>query len=354
MGKEIQISHSRLFNDLSKIIESRKTKIIQQANNNVVLMFWEIGTRINKEILNDERAEYGKRIVQAVSAQLQTQYGSAFGLRSVRRMMQFASEFKDAKIVSTLPTQLAWSHIIELLPLPMEAKIYYINEIHKNILSLRDLRYLISRKAFERQEIGDAQLSKDSIVPFNAFKDPYLLDALGLKDNFLEADLENAILVELEKFILELGGDFAFIERQKRFYCDGDDYYIDLLFYNRDWKRLVVVELKKGKFKPAYKGQMEFYLRWLNENMRKPDENQPVGLILCTEANRSVVELLELDKVGISVAEFWTKLPQKQEFEAKIHKLLAEAQERIERRKQLGSSAIKKQIEYFVEPENEE
>lgn len=170
------------------------------------------------------------------------------------------------------------------------------------------------------------------------FKDPYLLDILELKDNFLESDLESAILLELEKFILEFGHGFAFLERQKRIIIDGDDFKIDLLFYHRALRRLIVIELKTGRFKPQFKGQMELYLKWLDRYERKEGENAPIGLILCTEASRDQIELLEMDKAGIAVAEFWTNLPTKSDFERLIKRILVESEERVERRKYLESN----------------
>jgi len=354
MAKEIEIKNDTLFNDLCKIIEIEKREITIRANNGVVMMFWKVGKRINNEILNNERAIYGKQIVNAVSSQLQLKYGNTFHERNVRRMIQFATQFPDSKIVSPLATQLSWTHIVELLPLPMEAKLYYANEVRENMLSKRDLRYLISRKTFERREIANAQLTQNSLIPFNTFKDPYLLDVLGLKENFLEADLENAILKELEKFILEFGKGFAFIDRQKRITIGDKDFYIDLLFFHRELKRLVVIELKIGEFKAAHKGQLELYLKWLDKNERKEGENAPIGIILCTNADKDQIELLQLDKSGIAVAEFWTKLPPKKELHAKINQIMAEAQERLERRKQLGKGTAQKQIEYFIEPDEEE
>lgn len=204
------------------------------------------------------------------------------------------------------------------------------------MLGRNAFRKLISRKAFERKEIANAQLSVESVVPFDAFKDPYLFDILGLQDGYLENDLEASILRELEKFILEFGKGFAFVERQKRMIIDGEDFYLDLLFYHRVLKRLVAVELKIGKFQAKHKGQMELYLKWLNKFERQSDENVPIGLILCAENSREQVELLEMDKSGIMVAEYWTALPPKQEFEKKIHTLLIEARERLEQR-QLGA-----------------
>jgi predicted nuclease of restriction endonuclease-like (RecB) superfamily len=201
---------------------------------------------------------------------------------------------------------------------------------------IRELRHTIARKAFERTEIANTQLTHQSLVPFNVFKDPYLLDVFDLKDNFLESDLENAILLELEKFILEFGNGFAFMERQKRIIIDGDDFKIDLLFFHRILRRLVAIDLKIGRFKPKYKGQMELYLKWLNRYERKEGENAPIGLILCTEASREQIELLEMDRAGIAVAEYWTNLPPKTEFEKLLNNILEEANERIERRKYLA------------------
>ena len=167
----------------------------------------------------------------------------------------------------------------------------------------------------------------------HTFKDPYSLDFLGLKDGYLENDLEAAILKELEFFILELGKGFAFIERQKRMIIDGDDFYLDLLFYHRKLKRLVTIELKIDKFKATYKGQMELYLKWLNKYEKQDGEEFPIGLILCTEASPEQIELLEMGKDGIIVSEYWTELPPKKLLEQEIQKALIAARERIAQKK---------------------
>jgi predicted nuclease of restriction endonuclease-like (RecB) superfamily len=269
-------------------------------------------------------------------------------------MVQFADVFPEIKIVSPLATQLSWSHFVEILPLEsQEARLYYANDAAVRHLGKRELRYQISRKAYERREIANARISDKSVVPFNVFKDPYLLDTLALKENFLESDLEKAILKELEAFILEFGHGFTFVERQKRMTMDDEDFTLDLLFFHRVLKRLVAIELKIGKFIPQYKGQMEFYLKWLNKYERKDGENEPIGLILCTKASRNQIELLELDKAGIAVAEYWTNLPPKALLEEKIKAILSEAQERLERRKLLASGKGQKQVEYFLEPKDD-
>jgi len=344
----------KLLDDLVGIIEGRKENIYRQVNSGLVLTFWEVGKRVNDEILGNERAEYGKKIVSTVSTQLQARYGDNYAVRSLRRMIQFATQFSDEKIVSTLSTQLSWSHIIELLPLEkMDAKLYYANEAAVARLSVHDLRHLISRKGFERRDIANLSLTHLSQVPFNVFKDPYLLDELGLKENFLEADLEKAIVCELEKFVLEFGQGFSFIARQKRLIFNETDYYVDLLFFHRDLKRLVAIELKTGKFLPMYKAQMEMYLRLLNEQERREGENEPIGIILCSSADRQLVEFLQMDKAGIAVAEFWAKFSSKEDFERKLAAIAAEARERLERRKLKGAGEIPKQVEYFIEPKDD-
>lgn len=177
---------------------------------------------------------------------------------------------------------------------------------------------------------------------------------LGLKENFLEADLEKAVLSELESFILEFGHGFTFIERQKRMIIDGEDIILDLLFFHRKLKRLVAIELKIGKFKAAYMGQMSLYLKWLNRFERQKGEEAPIGIILCTSAEREKIELLELDKAGIAVAEYWTELPPKKQFERKIKEIMREAKERLQRRKLFPKSDVQKQIDFFFEPNDEE
>jgi predicted nuclease of restriction endonuclease-like (RecB) superfamily len=323
-----------LFEEISAMIEQSRRTIYAQTNNVTVLLFWKIGQRINNDILENKRADYGKQIVSALATQLSGRYGRSFELRNLRRMMQVAEQFFDFEIVSALPTQLSWSHFVEVLPLKtQDAKMFYLNEAARGYYSTRKLRALINRKAYERKEIADTQISPSSPIPVGAFKDPYLFDILGLKDEYLEADLENAILCELEKFILEFGKGFAFVERQKRMIIDGKDFKLDLLFFNRNLKRLVAIDLKQGQFDAAFNGQMKLYLKWLNRYERLEGENEPIGLTLCAGGNhREQIELLEMDKDGIMVAEYWTNLPPKKEFEQKIHTILTETRERLAQR----------------------
>jgi len=352
--EEVRIEESVLFNRISSIIEDRKLRAQTHANQESILMFWEIGKYIGSVLLGGERAEYGKQIVVTLSQQLQEKYGKSFDYPNLTRMVKFATRFPDVEIIVPLAQQLSWSHFITLLPLKSdEAFMFYANDAASRQLGKRELRKQISRKAYERREIADSQLTELSAVPFNVFKDPYLLDILGLKDNYLEADLEKAIIADIEAFILEFGNGFTFVARQKRMTMDGDDFVLDLLFYHRILKRLVAVELKIGKFKPSYMGQMQFYLKWLNRYERQEGENAPIGIILCTETSRDQIELMELDKEGIAVAEYWTQLPPKAEFERKINQIYEEAKERMERRKLLTSNTPNN-IEYFYEPKDDD
>lgn len=281
----------------SEVIEEGQAAAARQANLALTLTFWRLGRLVGEEMLGSERAAYGE------------------------------------KIVVSLGRQLSWTHFRALLPLKSpEARAFYAQEAVSQGLSVRGLRQLIARKGYERREIANAQIVGETSVPRDVFRDPYLLDFLGLEDTFLERDLEAALSRDMEKFLLEAGNGFAFVERQKRMIIDDDDYHLDLLFFSRPLRRLVAVELKIGKFKAAYEGQMKLYLRWLDRYERREGEESPIGLILCTETSREQIELLEMHKDGIVVAEYWTALPPKAELQARIQHAYEAAAERVARR----------------------
>ena len=352
---KFEVDENLLFQQIVKIVENRKFRVNTQVNQNTTIMYWEIGQHINNVVLEKKRAAYGKRILPELAAKLMNRYGKVFSERNLYRMVLFAERFPNKQILPPLAAKLTWSHIIELLPLKTdEAREFYANDVLKRNYGAKELRHQIARKAYERREIANTALSKKSTVPFNIFKDPYLLDFFGLKENYVEADLEKAILIELEKFILEFGHGFTFVERQKRMIIDGEDIVLDLLFFHRILKRLVAVELKLGVFKASYKGQMELYLKWLDKHERHNDEETPIGIILCATASREKIELLEMDKAGIAVAEYWTHLPPKAEFETKIKEILLEAKERLERRKLFSQENFTKQIDYFYEGKDDD
>jgi predicted nuclease of restriction endonuclease-like (RecB) superfamily len=323
-----------LHAELRELIASSRQRLAGAVNAELTRLYWRVGERLRTEVLGGaDRAKYGDQLINRVGDQLAQEFGRGFEAKNLRRMVQFAQAFPLPEIVATLSRQLSWSHFVNLLPLKTEpARQFYASQAAANTWSVRELRQQIERKAFERTELAALQAPAHQTTPALVFKDPYFLDFLGLRQGHDEADLEAAILRQLEAFILELGRGFAFVERQKRMVIDGDDFYLDLLFYHRRLRRLVAIELKLGRFKAAHKGQMELYLKWLDKHERQPGEEAPIGLILCAESSREQVELLQMHKDGITVAEYWTELPPKAELEQQLHAALLEARERLARR----------------------
>lgn len=336
-----------LLADLQEIIHRGKSQAVAAVNSALTLTYWHVGQRINTEVLHGERAAYGQQVVASVAERLVMQYGKSFEAKNLRRMMQFAEVFSDLEIVVPLARQLSWSHFLLLIPLPShEARRFYASQAAQAAWGKRELIRQIERKTFERSAIADSKLAlaaPDTTPDLThalagSFKDPYFFDFLDLAQGYLENDLEQALIRELEQFILELGKGFAFVERQKRMIIDGEDFYLDLLFYHRRLKRLVAVELKIDRFKAAHKGQMELYLNWLDKYERQPDEAAPIGLILCAQAGTEQVELMNLQKDNIMVAEYWTELPPKAVLEAKLHTALIEIRERLAEQKRIEKS----------------
>ncbi len=327
-----------LLNELKELIKQGQHFAISSVNSSIISTYWHIGKRINEEVLEGKRAEYGKRVIDSLARELVLQYGRSFERRNLRRMMQFAEVFPNLEIVVPLARQLSWSHFLILIAIKSEeARLFYARKASESGWSKRTLRYQIERKVFERSQIADTKLALAESEHFSGnFKDPYFLEFLNLKDDYLENDLEKGLLKELENFILELGKGFAFVERQKRMIIDGEDFYLDLLFYHRQLKRMVAIELKIGRFKAAFKAQMELYLNWLNKHEREHGEETPIGLILCTEAGKEQVELLNMEKDNIMVAEYWTKLPPKELIEEKLHNSLMELRSQLAKRYLLG------------------
>jgi predicted nuclease of restriction endonuclease-like (RecB) superfamily len=315
------------------IIERGRRVAAVQVNSTLTMTYWLVGRAIAVNTLRNSRADYGQQIVATLSHQLKARFGSGFDRTNVIRMISFARAFPEQNEVEALTQQLSWSHLRELLSLKSdEARRFYAREAATKHLSVRELRAAMARKAYERREIANSQIPVGSAVPRDTFKDPLILDTLGLHDSYLEKDLEAAILRDVQAFLLEVGNGFAFVSSQKRMVVDGDDFYLDLLFFSRPLRRLVAVELKIGKFDARFEGQMKLYLKWLDRYDRQPHEEAPVGLILCTEVSREQVELLEMHKDGIVVAEYWTALPPKAELEAKLAEIVRDAQERLARR----------------------
>jgi predicted nuclease of restriction endonuclease-like (RecB) superfamily len=333
-----------VVSDIRRMVDQAKAGLSATVNSALTLLHWRIGKRIHSEILKGVRADYGGQMIVLVAQQLEKDLGRGFSVKSLRHMLQFAEVYCNEEIVSTLSRQLAWSHFLEIIYLKDNLKRdFYAEMCRIERWSVRTLRQRIGSMLFERTALSKkpdeliahelANLRQtDILTPDLVLKDPYILDFLGLRDRYLEKDLEDAILRELENFLLELGAGFTFVARQKRLQIDNDDFYIDLLFYNRRLKRLVAIELKMDDFRAEHKGQMELYLRWLAKHEQEPGEAPPLGIILCTGKKREQIELLELDQTGIHVAEYLTGLPPRQVLEQKLQEAVALSKARLENR----------------------
>ena len=341
-GKEITKQHDVLLQDLRSMVDDARRHVAREVGSTLAMLYWQIGHRIQKDILENKRADYGKEIVVTVSRQLIAEFGSGFSEKNLWRMIQFSEVFPEKQIVVTLSRELSWSHFLALIPIKDELQRNFYAEMSRvERWSVRTLRKKINGMLFERtalskkpaalaqQEIAVLR-EEDKLSPDLVFRDPYLLDFLGLKDTYSEKDLESAILRDLEAFIMELGIGFSFVARQKRITVDNEDYYLDLLFFHRKLQQLVAVELKLGKFKPAYKGQMELYLRWLENYEQQPGEKSPLGLILCADKGIEQIELLQLDKGSIRVAAYLTELPPRELLQKKLHDAIIQARTRLE------------------------
>jgi predicted nuclease of restriction endonuclease-like (RecB) superfamily len=331
-----------LVRDLRQLITEARRHAASVVNSILTLLYWRVGDRIRRDVLQNERARYGAQILATLSQELMADFGRGFDATNLTRMMKFAEAFPDEEIVATLSQQLSWSHFRELLPLeqPLQRE-FYAEMCRMEGWSVRTLRGRIDSMLYERtalsrkpEELARKELAtlkrSGEVGPALVLKDPYILDFLDLQDHYMERDFEDAVLRELEMFLLELGAGFSFIARQKRIQLDGEDFYIDLLFYNRKLKRLVAVELKQGSFRPEYKGQMELYLRWLAKYESEEAEDQPLGIILCAGASTRQIELLELDAAGIHVAEYLTVLPPQDVLQRKLQDAISAARLRFE------------------------
>ncbi len=335
--------NKELFSEISTLIEESKKSVAVTVNASLTMLYWKVGKRINDEILQNQRGNYGQQIVSSLALKLTEKYGNGWSEQHLRHCLRSAETF-DEQILSAVRRELSWTHIKTIIYLedPLKRE-FYIEMCKLEKWSTRTLREKIDSLLFERTAISkkpeetisnelkelreNGKLSVEMV-----FRDPYFLDFLGLKDTYSEKDLEKAILNELEKFILEIGQGFTFVERQKRMTIDNEDYHLDLLFFHRKLKRLVAIDLKLGKFKASYKGQMELYLRYLEKHETEDGEESPIGLILCSEKSPEQIELLRLDESGIKVAEYMTELPSKKLLEKKLQKAIEMAKTQIENR----------------------
>jgi len=340
----------RLLDELRALIHQAREGVAQTVNAALVLLHWQVGQRVRTETLKEKRASYGQGIVATVSRELAAEFGRGFTEKALWRMIQFAETFPDQEIVAALSRQLSWSHFVEIIPIDDDLKRdFYAEMCRLERWSVRTLRQKIGGMLFERTALSKkpaelvrqelkALRHEDRLTPDLVFRDPYFLDFLQLADTYSEKDLETAILHELQRFLLELGSDFAFLARQKRITVGQDDFYLDLLFYHRRLRRLIALDLKLEKFMPAHKGQMELYLRWLEQHEMQPGEEPPLGLILCAAKDEEQVEMLQLDRSGIRVAAYLTALPPRRLLQKKLHEAVCEARARLDAKPEDSSS----------------
>lgn len=337
-----KIDHEDLLSELRSLIEQSRSRAARAVNSELVALYWHIGRRLRDEIVGNERAAYGKQVVATVSARLTAEYGRGFERSSLYRMMRFAEVFANEEIVAALRQQLSWTHLRELIAIDDPLKRRFYTEICRTERwSTRMLKAKVQGMLYERTAIAkrpdaviagelDALSADERMSADLVFRDPYVLDFLNLRGDFSEREFEAAILADLETFLLELGSGFSFITRQKRISIGADDYYLDLLFFHRGLRALVAIELKLGRFNARDKGQMELYLRWLDKHERQPNENPPLGLILCADKNEEQIELLELDKGAVRVASYLTELPPRDILERKLTAAIERARERLQ------------------------
>ncbi len=341
----MEVAKATLFSEVSRLIQEARVKVARTVNSELIMLYWSIGNTIKTDILQNNRAEYGKQVIKGLSEQLTEQFGRGWSEHQLRHCLRTAEVFTHDEILYALRTQLTWTHIRSLFSIKDELKrTFYLTMCATEHWDTRTLDEKIDSMIFERSAISrkpdeliKAELAKtqDSgmLSPDMVFKNSYFLDFVGLKDVYSEKDLEDAILVELQKFLGELGGDFAFVARQKQILIDGQSYWIDLLFFHRSLGRVIAIDLKLGKFKPEYEGQMLLYLRWLDRYEKKKGEQTPLGLILCSEGNTEHIEFLMLDGGNVKVAQYYLELPDRKLLEDQMHKAIQAAKLRYQEEK---------------------
>jgi predicted nuclease of restriction endonuclease-like (RecB) superfamily len=307
-----------LFGDVAGLIDGARTRAAAAVNSELVMLYWSVGKRVHEDVLGGERAEYGQAVVKRLAERLTERYGRGWSRRNLEKMVHLAEWLPELEKCETLSPKLSWSHLFELLTIPDQQKrdFYAAFAVHER-WSVRTLRTKIAGKLYERTVAARgsadglgadlaAMSSTGGVEPSLAFRDPYVLDFLGLPSEHSEADLERGILDEMQRFLLELGVGFAFVERQKRMTVDGRDYRLDLLLYHITLRCYVALELKTRPLEPGDYGQMMLYLRWLNAHQRHDGDAAPIGLILCTQKGPEQVALLGLDSGEVRAAQYVT------------------------------------------------
>ncbi|NNU33909.1 DUF1016 domain-containing protein [Mucilaginibacter sp. S1162] len=327
-----------IITDIRSIINNSRDQAVRAVDQERVLMYWQIGKRIfEEEQGGEERAEYGSQLLKFLSEKLQPQFGTGFSARNPAWFRQF---YKSFPIVSALRTQLSWSHYKSLLSLNSDDKVsFYREETIKNNWTARQMDRQISSNLYERLLLSTDKESVLSVArnekqPENAkelIKDPMVLEFLGLKPDaaYYEKDLENALITHLREFMLELGNGFSFVARQKRIHLDGDDFLVDLVFYNRLLQCFVIVELKTHKITHQDIGQLQMYVNYYDRIERLQHETPTIGILLCLEKNDTVVKFTLPENSNIIASKYQLYLPTAEQ-------LSREIQNEVEKQKDLG------------------
>lgn len=294
----MQISKS-IINDIKNLIASAKDKAIRSVDFERTLMYWHIGKRIfEEEQQGKDRAGYGEYLIKYISQQLQPEFGSGFSTRQINLYRQF---YRSFPIVHTLSAQLSWSQYVLLFRIDNQDKTaFYIAETIKNNWTVRQLERQINSSLYERLLLSNEKeavlaVARNERLPSDAkeiIKDPIYLEFLGLKReaSYYEKDLEQAIITHLQEFLLELGNGFAFVARQKRIHIEGDEFFVDLVFYNRLLQCFVVIEIKTDKLTHQHIGQLQMYVNYYDRVEKLPIENSTIGILLCASKNDAVVK----------------------------------------------------------------
>ncbi len=348
-GKGIVDTHilgtvcEHLYNGVTAIIDNAKSQVAIYVNAHASMTFWSVGKYIIDDMDYRTYSAYGKKILATLSQSLTSRYGKGYTYSALTRMMKVARVYSEREMFAMLSQTLSWSHFLELVTIKDPIKRLFYQQMglveHWSVQQLRDKqnemtyeRSLIAAKPDDEIVEALESITPLYVEPDVALKSSYVLDFLGLGSFYSEKNLEDAIALQLEQFILELGQGFAFLERQKRFTIDGTDYKLDLLFYHFKMRCLIAIDIKIGKFKPQDKGQMELYLKYLQKHDMQPGDNPPIGLLLCGEGNTEHIELLMLDEDRIKVAQYLTILPDKQWFLDKLNRSIMIAKEYGERK----------------------
>ena len=312
-----------LITQIQSIIANAQAQAIRSVDNQRVLMYWQIGKVIfEQEQQGKDRAEYGKYLIKSISNEFQPQFGSGFSVRQLERYRQFYRLFP---ITSALRTQFSWTHYKTLISIDnKDKKEFYIAETEKNNWTARQLERQVNSQLFERLLLSnDVQsvlaIAREEKLPTDAkeiIKDPMVLEFLGLKREaaYYEKDLETAIITHLQDFILELGNGFSFEARQKRIHIDGDEFFIDLVFYNRLLQCFVIIEIKTTKLTHQNIGQLQMYVNYYDRFEKQEFENPTIGILLCTDKNDAVVKItLPENNKNIIASKYQLYLPTEQQ-----------------------------------------